>query len=58
MSEASFEAYGFTEVLAVASKSSPGAWVKIRRKDGGVITAAQAFEVGCSFLCCYHEFCC
>ena len=45
MNETVFDAYGFTEVLAVVSKPSP-AWVKIRRKDGGVITAAEAFEVG------------
>ena len=45
MSETTFDAYGFTEVLAVVSKPSP-AWVKIRRKDGDVITAAEAFQVG------------
>ena len=47
MSETLFDAYGFTEVLAVVSKPSP-AWVKIWRKDGGVITAADAFEVDCT----------
>jgi len=43
MAEATFDARGFTEVLAVGND---GSWAHIKRTDGGAIPAADAFKVG------------